>query len=838
MSYTQIRARVIDQTLQLTHTPKLASGNVGVVQIAFDFCSLWDGYGKIAVFYQDGGPVYHIPVVADVATVPHEVLADEGCFFFGVMGAGDNTRTTEVLQVFVAQGAITSATAETEEPAPDIYQQLLAAYGHLDQAVAVERARINELVAVSGTGNTTEVPISTDYVTGTIYTNGVSAYLRITVNQLSLSANETYYTDYFIAPELAPCASMVLASFLTDVEVFIEPGTEEHGLQARLAIRNTQSYTLSGTYSGWVVYPLASLSVPELADIRVGYDGATYGTAGEAVRGSFVKQATDITRIRAELNEKLDTPGEKTKDIFDGSYVGGTFTNSGSIFDNGTKKMTGYIDVDGLGSVYIKVTSFAPTTATERLLWWAWFDKDKNMISRQYCILRPIDADGNYLSDNGNTNLAFVNINTLYKDGMASEFELSDNVKYIVLMNFNVEDEVGLSVQSYCQSVISEEMLSPEVREKLNRTELDDGLADYVEPLAQKIALAAKEHMVEDSLCFVLYTDTHYTPNDTFIPSKIAIRLADLTNASFIAHLGDLIDMVNEGREAGVDIIQRNTALMRQCKSPYLQVIGNHDDVSYYNQVNGTMTPDDHISALYLFNATTQADRNRIVMGSKAGGYYYMDDEDSKTRTIVLNSHEYPWIVKDDGNLKYNSSASKSVVFTYSPAQLMWFANEALDFSDKDTPTEWGALVLAHLGAWGSVEVHKIMNAFKQGTKLESFTLTDEYVTEYDGQTIEMTADYSVGARSIAFLLGDIHKDQEYIGTVPVIWYLNAQTSQTHTDMPVRTIGTPTETAVSVIVVNPTEGKIYELRFGAGKDTNGNDIDPLTDYDNYRVISY
>jgi hypothetical protein len=168
------------------------------------------------------------------------------------------------------------------------------------------------------------------------------------------------------------------------------------------------------------------------------------------------------------------------------------------------------------------------------------------------------------------------------------------------------------------------------------------------------------------------------------------------------------------------------------------------------------MTPDDHISALYLFNATTQADRNRIVMGSKSGGYYYIDDEDSKTRTIVLNSHEYPWVVKDDGNLKYNSSASKSVVFTYSPAQLMWFANVALDFSNKDTPTEWGALVLAHLGAWGSVEVHTIMNAFKQGTKLESFTLTDEYVTEYDGQTIEMTADYSVGARSIAFLLGEI----------------------------------------------------------------------------------
>jgi lysophospholipase L1-like esterase len=140
MSKTIITAHIIDQAVQLANMPLLASGSENVLQIRCDFCNLWEGYGKTAVFYRDKGKVYHIPLVGDVATVPWEVLTDEGHFYFGIMGVADNTRTTEVVRLNVSEGAITTATAEPEEPTPDIYQQLLSAYGALEAAIAAEAA--------------------------------------------------------------------------------------------------------------------------------------------------------------------------------------------------------------------------------------------------------------------------------------------------------------------------------------------------------------------------------------------------------------------------------------------------------------------------------------------------------------------------------------------------------------------------------------------------------------------------------------------------------------------------------------------------------------------------
>ena len=135
MSRTTITVRVVDQTIHVVTLPRIASGGVDELQIRFDFCSLWDGCGKTAVFYRDPTQVYHIPIVDSVAVVPHEVLAEAGHFYFGVMGAAENIRTTEVLKVKVVQGALTTATAEPQEPTPDIYQQLLAALGDLDAAL-------------------------------------------------------------------------------------------------------------------------------------------------------------------------------------------------------------------------------------------------------------------------------------------------------------------------------------------------------------------------------------------------------------------------------------------------------------------------------------------------------------------------------------------------------------------------------------------------------------------------------------------------------------------------------------------------------------------------------
>lgn len=130
---TIINAHITDQVLRLSNLPRIASGQVEALQIRCDFCGKWEGCGKIAVFYREGGEVYHVAVVNGLVTVPWEVLTEEGYFYFGIMGQSDLTRTTEVIRIEVAKGALTVATATPEDPTPDIYQQLLSAYGEVMQ---------------------------------------------------------------------------------------------------------------------------------------------------------------------------------------------------------------------------------------------------------------------------------------------------------------------------------------------------------------------------------------------------------------------------------------------------------------------------------------------------------------------------------------------------------------------------------------------------------------------------------------------------------------------------------------------------------------------------------
>lgn len=281
MSQTIITARVYDQAVQLANLPLVASGSQGVLQIRCEFDSSWSGYGKAAVFYKDESQVYHVPLVDDLATVPHEVLAEDGRFFFGIMGTADNTRTTEVVRINVVKGALAVSTAIPEEPTPHIYQQLLAAYG-------VAESRLDEMVAMRGEAANTH-NLSAEYIRGTIKTNGAAAYIRFDISQLSLGAGGYHYTDYCILPALAPLGPVFLDSSNPDINVTIED-TRSEGW-ARILIENVGNtmLTVDETIFVSAYYPLDSLYVSELADARVGYDSTNYATVGEAIRTQVEK---------------------------------------------------------------------------------------------------------------------------------------------------------------------------------------------------------------------------------------------------------------------------------------------------------------------------------------------------------------------------------------------------------------------------------------------------------------------------------------------------------------------------------------------------------------------
>lgn len=126
--YTTISLRCIDQTLQPTNLPRISSGGREEIRVEFTFDSYWKGYGKTAVFYRDKKLIYHALLQDDACVIPWAVMMEPGQLYIGVYGAsGENIRTSEVLTLIVEQGAI--AAASPMEPTPNIYQQILAAYG-------------------------------------------------------------------------------------------------------------------------------------------------------------------------------------------------------------------------------------------------------------------------------------------------------------------------------------------------------------------------------------------------------------------------------------------------------------------------------------------------------------------------------------------------------------------------------------------------------------------------------------------------------------------------------------------------------------------------------------
>ncbi|MBQ2964159.1 MAG: metallophosphoesterase [Clostridia bacterium] len=583
------------------------------------------------------------------------------------------------------------------------------------------------------------------------------------------------------------------------------------------------------------------------------------------------------------VNERVTLFDSDTDDLIVG-LVTDTGYNS-----NHTNYMTlDFIDVSGINTVTFKVTAYTPADALNpgRDFYQAFLDADLKTIegTREPCKMYGIkNSEGTNLTGHTTSGLHNLNIGDVnYAYGMTATLDVPEGAKYLALTNLKAGDTIDIEVytEHSGEAVRIKQNAMPAEFKKLQKvadvtakqcaqntsdiaelkanTVKEIPLSDYVHEHINTVALAAKAHMKADSACVVVFTDTHYIKTDTCYPTEIARQLAESVNASAIFHLGDLAHMATEGKDVGIKLWHKHSRILHNTKIPYFQVVGNHDDGNIYlHSVTNDYSAENYLSVPDLYFATTKQSRNHITVGSVSGGYYYFDDEDSKIRFIVLNTHEYPWIVDESGVLTYDSNRADfeaesadpdnatlphGISAVYSDKQLLWLANTALNFSDKEEESEWNVIVFGHGGTTQWANVNVLFQDFKTGTKCTRFGgyPSPQNIYDYSQLQASLTNDFStVGARKIAYLLGDVHCDSiDSTQVYPIMYFLNASPAQdSPTLAPPKTKGTPTETAISVLVITPSENKITELRFGAGTNEEGT-YDPLTDYDNYRVVEY
>ncbi len=570
--------------------------------------------------------------------------------------------------------------------------------------------------------------------------------------------------------------------------------------------------------------------------------------------GNWYVGETD-TGVRAKGDKGDDGIVFAVETLFDSdinSFETGVVTTAGDISTTsggGADKF--YIPAVPLdrGTVTVRITAFADngSTAANQNLWIAQYDADGAFIegSRELFALHPIREDGTVDTTVSSSSLLDIQNQTNgFVCGGRNTITPKDGAVSAILFNFNkgvnVDVEVFTGDDTVYQNLVKETKEIAAKVEVINSQDYREGgiaaCADYVESLCCAVSAAAKAHMTKNSACLVLFTDTHYKNGDSMVATRVAKYLATLTNPIAILHLGDLADWVNEDKAAATALWEKHNAMLSDCKVPCLQVVGNHDDGNLYNRLSGDRAATNYAASWELFHATTAGSRRDIVLGSK-NGWYYLDDEDSKTRIIVLNSHDYPWQTDENGDLVYDSSVRSDVENgikgIYSPEQIDWLANAALAF-----PAEgWTAVVCAHKGTANFAVVNYLLANAKNGNRITGIPQTgvfDDIYGLHDYSGVTITTDYSVcHPDKVLFLRGDDHEDK--INTdnkYPIVTFLNASLAKSQTSAPVKTAGTPTETAVSVLVLDNEAGVMHEIRFGAGP------VEPLTDYDNYRTVDY
>ena len=192
-----------------------------------------------------------------------------------------------------AAGSLIKAVLDVTNSA--VFIQNADTNGYLEQRlseIGVVSARMDELVAMRSP-NVAEVYEIDSYYTrnGTIKSNGVAAEINIElvgISNMSGDGND-FDSDYCIPPALLPMSTVNLIDLNDEglLVAFINPedvNASGYGRIRLSMIKEGVNIPYQAYFGGR--YDLASLSIAELSDIRIGTNDRNYDSAGAAVRAT------------------------------------------------------------------------------------------------------------------------------------------------------------------------------------------------------------------------------------------------------------------------------------------------------------------------------------------------------------------------------------------------------------------------------------------------------------------------------------------------------------------------------------------------------------------------
>ena len=363
---------------------------------------------------------------------------------------------------------------------------------------------------------------------------------------------------------------------------------------------------------------------------------------------------------------------------------------------------------------------------------------------------------------------------------------------------------------------------------------------DYVRQVDDKITEIALDNPSDFSA--IIGTDMHIVTtgaNGTRPILNVINRVQERIHCNALLNLGDSVMMGKENPSEAYYSLQEVVGKIKDISNAYY-CVGNHDynhrsDVSVDMQKKSWVLPN-----IALYRILGKHHENDVVWGSKKDMYYYKDFEDEKIRIIFLNTLDKPEETNTIDGVEYDKYPW--IPNIVSSAQIDWFIDSALNFSDKSNKSEWSVIICSHVTPCPNVEWNNASIGYvgepalnTQGVELckiaEAFVTGTSKVLSYSDEvfggsaTLNRNADFSSqgSMNLIGWFSGHNHIDTmterngiTYVTTVCGYPY-NTQDSSSMSGITMTT-GTYTEFGLDVLSVNKTDRKAKLHRVGVGSD--------------------
>jgi hypothetical protein len=300
----EIQLNVYETKLTLVSPNSLVGTGVNYDTCKFTFGEEWTGYTKTAVFYSNTNnePVAVLLDESGVCTIPWEPLQNPGILNIGVFGVKDNI---EIPTNFVMLRVIKGSAGNNVPPPPslDIYAQILNKIAEIraeeDAFKVAESTRIaNEEIRQQN--ETTRQNTFSENETArqnAFDSSEIERQNAFNTNENIREENETIRQNNEAVREENEAARIARMEELEQVDAVqfktrqdkFDASLAEKAKQVDLEIERQRINQLQQIPEGGTTADAA------LNDIKIGADGITYNSPGDAVRGQINKLKNDLT---------------------------------------------------------------------------------------------------------------------------------------------------------------------------------------------------------------------------------------------------------------------------------------------------------------------------------------------------------------------------------------------------------------------------------------------------------------------------------------------------------------------------------------------------------------